>query len=41
MAAVLVDVEEVEVEEEEVCAESGCGKLFATVLARSGWFSEV
>lgn len=36
MAAVLVDVEE-----GEVCVESGRGKLFVTILDRSGWFSEV
>lgn len=39
--AVLVDDEEVAAEEEEACAESGCGKLFVTVLVRSGWFCEV
>lgn len=41
MAAVWEDVEEEAAEREEVCAESACGNLFARVLARSGWSSDV
>lgn len=41
MAAVWVDVDGVAAEEEEVCAESGCGKLFVIILARSAWSSDV
>lgn len=36
-----VEGERLALEVEAVCVESGCGKLFVTVLANSGLFSEV